>query len=612
MFSTIPFQDRLCNPIAWHLPTKWNSTNMKSRQDAIKHFIHIYIYNPLIVCALQSLPAIGFAQAYPTFGHPLSLPPEVAGNFMELRTNHFHSGLDLKTNGRIGQPVMAPADGWVSRINISPVGYGKAVYISHPSGYTTVYGHLDRLNGKLATTLLDLQYAAREFSIDKSFQPGELPVKQGDIIAYSGNTGGSTAPHLHYEVRRTSDQHALDPQAFGVNVPDNVPPTIYGIRIDALDSLARTSPLPAGAHGFNTTATTDSTFVLKPGAKVSALGTVGISVNAIDRYTNSANICGIRALSVAVDGKAVCVIKLDEVDFGVQRYCNAYMDYRLFKGGKMHYNRCYKLPNNRLQLYTPETAPGRITLEPGKDHAVQVVATDASGNRSTLHFTLHGATAEEAARWPAPRPKGRLYQYANPNLIEEPGMRFSLPPNALYQDTYLVTNTAPVPEGALAPLFRVQDELTPIQLSSEITLDVTGKYPAGQDAKLLIVRRSGGKSVPEGGIFKGGKITTSVRSLGEFTVMIDTVPPVVTPIGLAADMKGKRSFRVRVTDNLSGVDKWAAKLDGKWILMEYEPKAHTLQHTFDKYSDLPGTHTFELEVTDERGNRSRLTRRFTR
>lgn len=591
---------------------KADYTSMASKRTEIKHLIQNKINNTLIFCALQSIPAIGFAQTNPNFGHPLALPPAVAGNFMELRTNHFHSGLDLKTNGRIGQPVMAPADGWVSRINISPVGYGKAVYISHPSGYTTVYGHLDRLNGKLASTLLDLQYAAREFSIDKYFQPGELPVKQGEVIAFSGNTGGSTAPHLHYEVRRTADQHALDPQAFGVDVPDNVPPTIFGIRLDPLDSLARTSPLPAGAHGFNTTATTDSTFVLKPGAKVSAFGTVGISVNAIDRYTNSPNICGIRALSVSVDGKSVCEIKLDEVDFGVQRYCNAYMDYRLFKGGKMHYNRCYKLPNNRLMLYTPENAPGRIVPEPGKDHAVQVVATDASGNRSTLNFTLHGATAEEAARWPAPRPQGRLYPFANLNVIEEPGMRFSLPPNTLYQDTYLTVSKSAQPEGALAPLFRIQDELTPIQLSSEITLDVTGKYPAGQASKLLVVRRSGGKPVPEGGTFSGGKISASVRSLGEFTVMMDTVPPVLTPIGLTTEMKGKRSFRVRVTDNLSGVDKWAAKLDGKWILMEYEPKAHTLQHTFDKYSDLPGTHTLELEVSDERGNRSRLTRTFNR
>jgi hypothetical protein len=548
----------------------------------------------------------------PDLQHPMDLPVEVAGNFMELRTNHFHSGLDLKTNGRIGQPVKAAGEGWVSRIKISPWGYGKAVYVDHPSGYTTVYGHLDRLNGRLATTLLDLQYATRNFSIDKYFKRGELPVAKGEVIAFSGNTGGSTAPHLHYEVRRTADQHALDPEAYGVKTLDRVPPTITGIRAYPLDTASRISPYPAGAVGFVVTGLNDSTYMLKPGTKVAAWGTIGLAVNVTDRYSNSSNTCGIRSLSVSVDGRTVCDIRLNEVDFGVQRYANAYMDFGLFKDKNMHYNRCFKLPNNRLDVYGDGNTTGRITVEPGKDHAVQVIATDGSGNRSMLTFVLQGATRDEAATWPRAGNEGRLYPYDRPNAIMEPGMRFDLPTNALYEDTYLRTSVSPAPAQALSPLFTIQDPLTPLQTAGELSIDVSGDHPAAQASKLLIVRRVNGRPVAEGGSYAAGKVTASVRTLGQFTVMIDTVPPVLSLIGLQADMKGRRSFQVRVNDNLSGMDQWVAKIDGQWILMEYEPRTNTLEHTFDKFTDIPGTHEFELEVSDERGNRSRITRQFTR
>ena len=569
--------------------------------------------NKLITCALIiTNSAILAQQPLPHFRPPMDLPMEVAGNFMELRTNHFHSGLDLKTNGQIGQPVMAVADGWVSRIKTSPWGYGKAVYVDHPTGFTTVYGHLSRLEGTMASTLLDLQYANRDFSIDRSFKRGELPVAKGETIAYSGNTGGSTAPHLHFEVRRTSDQHALDPEAYGMNAPDQVHPTITGLRIYALDSTTRVSPYPPGHVGFAVGQRNDSTYVLKPGTLVQAFGTVGIAVNAIDRYSNSHNTCGIRTLSVSVDGKTVLTIALNETDFRLQRYANAYMDYGLFKEHDMHYNRCYKLPNNKLDLYGKEAEQGRIQVEPGKDHAVQVTATDASGNRSKLTFVLHGATAEVAATWPMANDPGRLFRYDLPNVIIEGGMRFSLPPNALYENTRITTSISAPPAQALSPLYQVQDELTPLQVAGELTLDVTGVFPAAQATKLLMVRMVRGRPSAEGGSYSAGKVTASVRTLGTFTVMMDTIPPVITPIDFPDHMKGKKSFRIRVKDNLSGVDQWVGKIDGKWILMEYEPKSSTLEHVFDTFTDLPGPHEFQLEISDERGNRSLFTRSFTR
>jgi murein DD-endopeptidase MepM/ murein hydrolase activator NlpD len=542
----------------------------------------------------------------------MDLPLEVAGNFMELRSNHFHSGLDLKTNGRIGQPVMAVADGWVSRIKISPWGYGKAVYIDHPSGYTTVYGHLSRLNAPLDSILLDLQYAKRSFSVDHYFKRGEIPVTAGQVIAFSGNTGGSTAPHLHFEVRRTADQHALDPEAYGIHPKDRVPPIFTGLRLEPLDSLSETGPYPSGAVGLVVVGSNDSTYALKPGLTAAGRGAVGLGVNVTDRYSDSRNTCGIRSLEVRVDGKTVVRIDLREVDFGLQRYANAYMNYDLYADKGMYYNRCYRLPNNPLAVYTPEADPGRIQLQPGQDRQVEVIAMDASGNRSTLRFPLHGATESEAAAWPKAKPSGQFCRYDQANTLQLAGMRMTIPPKALYEDSYIPVSQGKEPHGGLTPLYRVKDEFTPLQKHAKITLDVPGALAGKYGAKLLVARLVKGKAVAEGGTYSNGRITANVRNLGSFTVMLDTTPPVIDPMDLSAGMKGRKSFRIKVRDNLSGVDQWSAQLDGKWILLEYDPDAATLTHTFDRFSDQPGRHEFSLEVRDERGNVSRLTRSFTR
>lgn len=553
------------------------------------------------------------APSPPVFLPPMDLPIELSGNFMELRTDHFHSGLDMKTQGREGFPVKAAGDGWVSRIKISPWGYGKAVYIDHPNGYTTVYGHLRDLAGPVADAALDAQYKAHSFDVDLPFEPGKLPVTAGQVIAHSGNTGGSSAPHLHFEVRRTSDQHALDPEAYGMEVPDKVPPTILGVRIDPLDSAARTSPYPAGAKGFAVTAKNDTTYVLKAGSLPAAFGTVGLSVNVIDRYSNSANACGIRRLEVSVDGTPVFSAHLDEVDFGLQRYADAYMDYRLFKANDMNYNRCYKLPNNKLALYGNEPAQGRIAVTPGKDHAVQVRAIDANGNRSTLTFVLHGATAAEAKAWPLRPAGGELFRYDRENVLANADLRFTLPPNALYADERITYLHAAGPERALSRVHHLHTPFTPLHVAGELKLRAVTAPPKGLESKALIVRLDEkGRPTAIGGNCADGWVTAKVKAFGNYTVMLDTVPPTIVNLDLKAAMAGRPSFRLRIGDDLSGVDQWVGKLDGEWILLEYEPKSRTLTHTFDRYSSKPGKHTFTLELADERGNRRTFTQAFTR
>ncbi|MBK8227198.1 MAG: M23 family metallopeptidase [Flavobacteriales bacterium] len=536
----------------------------------------------------------------------MDLPIELSGNFMEPRNDHFHSGLDMRTQGREGIPVRAVADGWVSRIKISPFGYGKAVYIDHYDGHTTVYGHLQQLTGEIGEACLDQQYRLKDFSIDWTPEKGALPLKQGEVFALSGNTGGSGGPHLHFEVRSTGSQHALDPEAHGFSVADRVPPEIHGLRLFPLNDSSRIAPYPDQAVGYAALGGSGK-YTLK--SAPIGFGTVGIAVNTFDRYDNGSAKCGVRRIEVFVDNVRYFMTTLDHVDFSHNRYCNAHMDYSLFKGRRLDYHRCYKQPNNKLRIYGNEPQQGRIDLPPGGERNMRVVATDANGNSSELRFVLRGASAQEAASWPVSEPSGSLFRYDAANMIEEEGLRFMLPAQSLYDDAYVAYARKPAVGRALGPLHSIGDPLTPLHTAADLSLAVT----TGTPAKALVVRLDADGSVAGavGGKYADGWITAQVKSFGQYTVMLDTTPPVITNVDLRADMRGRKGFELRISDNLSGISSWRGTLNGDWILLEYDPKTKTLSHAFDKHSRGAGKKEFRLIVVDDRGNTSSYRSEFT-
>lgn len=538
----------------------------------------------------------------PRYINPMDIPLELSGNFMEPRSNHFHAGLDMRTQGREGIPVKAVADGWVSRIKISPWGYGKAVYIDHGNGHTSVYAHLSELKGNVAEVCLDAHYRHKDFSIDASFEKDAVPVKQGQVIALSGNTGGSGGPHLHFEIRRTGDQHAIDPESVGFTVKDKTPPEIIGLRIHPLTDTSLVAPYPGKALGLAAQGGAGR-YALKPEAKPTAYGTVGLSLHTLDRYDNSGARFGVRRIELFVDSLPVFTTNFTEIDFNAGRYCNAHMEYDLFKAQKMEYHRCFRLPNNKLRIYGKEEAQGRIELPPGAQRHVRFVVTDANGNRSELAFMLTGATAEEAAAWPVAEPAGSLFRYDATNTLVEEGVKLTIPPNMLYDDTYVRYQRRKGPPAALTPLHVLHDPLTPIHGNCELVLDLPADLPEALRSKALIVSvDAAGKVSAVGGRYADGKLTADVRAFGAYTTMVDTLPPTITNVDLRADMKGRKSFNLKIADGLSGIASWRGTIDGKWTLLEYEPKTKTITHVFDKHTSAPGSKKFEVVVTDDRGN----------
>ena len=540
---------------------------------------------------------------------PLDVPMFLAGNFMELRNDHFHSGLDIKTNGVEGLPVFAVKDGYVSRIKVSPWGYGKGLYLQHPDGTTTVYGHLQRYATAIAEYTLDAQYAAKDFAIDNYPERDRLPVKQGDLIAWSGNSGGSNSAHLHFEMRN-ADQLALDPESLGIDLKDDLPPELKGVRIYPLGDGAGAMPYPGTAKGF----------ALEKGAggyrlkqdSIAAFGTVGFAVHVIDKYNGTDNACGPRRIELYVDDVRAFSIHLDKLDFGLQRYCNAHTDYALLKDQDMHYHRLYKLPSNKLDLYGDEPLQGRVATTPGKDQHIRIVAMDANNNKSELTFVLHGARAQEAAAWPRSSATGTPMKQGEPNNFTGDGIRFSLPAEALYEDLDFHYSIKPCPARSYSKLHVLQDKLTPMHVAGTLSIRADS-LPEALRSKALILRwEENGKHATLGGTWENGWVRTTVKTFGNYCVVVDTVAPKITPIGLKAIMKGRSGFALRVADNLTGLDKWVATLDGEWILMDFDPKSRSLSHSFDKHTDVPGSHKLKVEVQDERGNVSSYSFTFTR
>ncbi|MCB0794361.1 MAG: M23 family metallopeptidase [Flavobacteriales bacterium] len=540
---------------------------------------------------------------------PLAIPSVPAGNFMELRSNHFHSGVDLKTNGATGVPVIAVSDGWVSRIKVSPWGYGLALYIDHAEGLTTVYGHLERYAEDIAEYVLEAQYKQRSFSVDLEVPRGELPVARGATIAWSGNTGGSSAPHLHYEVRRTRDQHALDPEAYGLDLPDSQAPIVRGIRVYPRDSASWASPYPGSAVGFPVTGS-NGRYSLRPQDLITASGEVGFAVHTIDHYDGSPNTCGVRSLMLFVDEVEVFQVLLSEVDFAETRYANAHMDHGLFTSNSMHYHRCFRLPNDRSKLYQG-ASDGWLKVEPDRTYRVRVVISDANENTSTVEWVLQGAPAREGIDRRG-GVTGSRFAWDRDNRFVQPGFRLHIPSGALYDDEAIRFARHTTRSPFLSERFEVLDATVPLHVAAEVSIQAD-QVPVGLLNKTVVVRSDvKGRSSPEGGRASDGWITASTKRFGSFALRVDTIPPKVMAVSLHSDMRGRSGFTFRVSDELSGLDEWEATLDGQWIVLVYDPRTKTLSHRFDRFSEGKGERRLVLEVRDERGNTTRVERTFLR
>ena len=528
------------------------------------------------------------------FRPPLDIvPPALAGSFGELRSNHFHSGMDYRTNQRIGYPVYAIADGYISRLRVQNSGFGLALYINHKNGYTSVYGHLSRFNAKIAQQVKSIQYQKKSYEIDDF--PNELliPVRKGDVIAYTGNTGSSGGPHLHFEIRDTKTEATINPQLFGLNIPDNIPPVIYSLYVYKLNKKPFNEFIPkqalpiSGSAGNYKANTIDLT------------GEVGFGIVTTDRHSGASGLNGVYSIELLLDGTHVFTSSVEKFEFEDSKAINSHIDYPTYLNTKRSIQKSFVDPGNPLSIYSNLVNRGRIEFNDGKLHELQYIVTDAKGNKSLLSFQVRADA--KAANYQEVAASGTArFPYDVENHFNNDQIKATLPKGTLYNDLNFIYKTLPKPVGnAYSAIHQIHNNTTPLHVGFELWIKADN-LPDNLRNKAVIV--STGRS-SQGGYYENGYVKAKPRNFGSYFISVDTIAPTILPQNVSdgKNLAGVSKMSFKLRDNLSGIQSFNGFIDGKWVLMEFDTKTASLWHTFDEQTG-SGKHTFELVVKDMKDN----------
>lgn len=545
--------------------------------------------------AFLLLANVAFSQSdYPSdFISPLAIPLDFSGSFGELRSNHFHSGLDLKTDKREGLDVFAVADGYVSRIKISTYGYGKAIYITHPNGYTTVYGHLQRANGAIEDYIKKFQYTKKAFEVEMFPSPNELPVKQGDIIAFSGNSGGSGGPHLHFEFRETKTEKIVNPLEFGFNkiAKDHFKPNLIGIMVYPIDSvIVNKSQVPVPVS-FNKQA--DGNFLA---SKVVANGKIGFAINAYDNCTNPYNRNGLYKVKAYLNGVLYYEYELDKFAFDESRYINNFIDYETFKRKGQRFQKLFFNTEFPLSILKANKHNGIINTQPNVNYSYRVEMYDFQGNQINLIIPIEYGTTEVTFKKEDVKAPYFLNSKIENNYTKD-NVSVFVPENAFYDDFNF---NFEVNDGVLD----LGSETVPVHKNITISFTNVEGLSEEERSKTFIAAIDGRQLDYNSTYRKGNTFSTRVRNLGKFKLAQDTIPPRIYNVNFieGRDLSKQKTLGVSIADNLSGIDSYNAYLNGEWILMEYDYKTKKLVHTLTDNKYKEGRNDLKIIVTDNLQN----------
>ena len=518
---------------------------------------------------------------------PLDIPFYLAGNFAELRKNHFHSGIDFKTQGRTGLPVHSADDGYVSRVSVSPWGFGRAVYVTHPStGLTTVYGHLEAFSPTIDKRVRAEQYARETFSIDLSFKPDEFPVKRGEVIARSGNAGSSGGPHLHMDVRDTQSGDPLDPlEYYHDRITDNVAPQVRQLAVFPADGGtvegSTTSPRMLAPEAFAT--------------PVNAWGRIYPGIKAYDRMTGTTNIFGIKYLTLTVDGDTVYDRVLDRFSFDTTKAIHTLVHYPgVAKSGSW-------VMITRIADSTPlpdiasAKDRGIIDINEERTYNLEWILRDEHGNITRQSLTIVGQRTPVNAAIAS----GQLMHWDTENSQDGEDYSVTIPEAALYDNAFIDISTAPSPYG-YSRAITVGDAGTPLDKGFELSIKLINDTIDDKD-KYCLVRVNGNRRAAVTSSYADGWISASPDAFGTFAVTTDQTAPKITPITPKQWNSG--TVKLRITDDLSGIATYRGEIDGKFALFELDGKTATISFVMDPERFERGrNHTVDITVTDACGN----------
>ncbi|WP_445452691.1 M23 family metallopeptidase [Flavobacterium sp. 25HG05S-40] len=538
----------------------------------------------------------GFGQNhYPRdyFRSPLDIPLQLSGNFGELRPNHFHSGFDFKTQKKEGFNVYASAEGYVSRIKISEIGYGKAIYITHPNGFTTVYGHLQSGFGAVEEYIKKEQYKAQSYEIDVALFPNDLQVKKDQVIAISGNTGGSDGPHLHFEIRDTASEKIINPMYFGFSdvIPDTKRPVINSLWVYPIDenSIVNQSRRPISV---NLSLQEDGSYLAE---KVLATGKIGFGLTAIDFDDVSWNTNGPFKVQTYLNGKPDFGYQFDTFAFDESRYVNALIDYERYKKLGQRVQRLFMKNPFPLSIIKSSDNNGIITIANNITQAYRIEVADFSENTTKVYLPIqYSDTPAKVSE--VPITTKYFVKSKKENIFSLDNVTVTFPPNTFYDDFYMNFN---VDNGIL----KLHEDSVPAHTNFSITFE--DSISSQKDREIMFIGLVHGKKISYYNTKRyKNSFTIYTKYFGDYRLFTDGTPP---KIKADKSVGGKwisnlNELKFSISDNLSGIKSYDGYLNGKWILLEYEPKTKKLTHRFTDGIVAEGKNDLKVVVTDNVGN----------
>ncbi|WP_298764421.1 M23 family metallopeptidase [uncultured Polaribacter sp.] len=537
------------------------------------------------------------------FRSPLDIPIVLSGTFGELRSNHFHSGLDIKTQGKEGLPVFAVAEGYVSRIKVQQWGYGKAIYVTHPNGYTSVYGHLKKFSKEIEAYVKAIQYKKENYETGNIFpKKNKFLLKKGEIIAFSGDTGGSGGPHLHFEIRNTKTEHVINPMYFGITTPDTKKPTFQALHVYPLTENTR---INQQYNSFKVNIKNIGNGVYKAD-KIIANGTIGFSINAFDRLNKAPNKNGIFSLEMRVNGKRHYYHNLETFSFAETKYLNLLIDYQYFKKYKSRLQRTFKKEANKLSIYKDLINNGKLSIEKGLNYTVEIIAKDFNGNKSILKIPVMGANTNAIFKKQKDTTAFKINAKAFHKFSLE-DVTVAFPKNTFYEDIFLDFKV----EDGVA---KIHTPSVPLDKNYTLTFNVNKYTP--EERKQLYIANVDYKKYPRYQHTRKRDSTffTTTKSLGSYTLKKDVKKPTARILYFKDQqwITNLKTLQVKITDIGSGIKNWYATIDGNWVLMQYNHKKGILMYNFKDKKLLGSKHIFKIVVSDNVGNTTTLSKTFFR
>ena len=540
--------------------------------------------------------------------NPLDFRLLLSGSFGELRSNHFHTGIDIKTKGVEGQKVYAIADGYITRIKVSSYGYGKAIYINHKDGRTSVYAHLSEFSDKIDSITKKEHYRKKSFEINIYPEKNTLNIKQGDIIALSGNSGSSGGAHLHFEIRDTKTEQPLNPLDYGFKVQDIISPIIKELKVFTIENAIKRDNIYNNIYKVrknNQDYIIDSTININK--------KTGLAIYTYDQSNDAYNKNGVNSIKVFIDSTLIYFFKLDRLDFNKNKYINAHIDYKEKQNSKRKFHKCFKLPNNSLKNYKEIIDNGFIKLPDNNIHSVRIEVGDSYNNISNLSFNIRLKNSKQNKKTNniiESENRTKLFPWNKENEFEDENFKISLKERSLYETINFNYKKKDSINGIYGNIHQCHYNYVPLHKPANIS--IKSKVPNELKEKAYIAKIRDKKYNYIGGNWQNNYITGKSNELGDFAIVIDTLKPIIKGVNIYPEkkLKNQKTIKCTIEDKESGIKKYTAILNNQWILMDYDYKRKLLKYEFDNIIK-KGSNTFSLTVTDKVGNTTNYSVKFT-